>query len=100
MVFLTPKILRHSEDHKKLLNNKMTKRIDWLKRNAAGRDPFGEHLADIAKFADSPDEFRLEDQPVAPTTNEAPVDDVGSEVETLEIEPTDMYNEEEVPPAE
>lgn len=90
MVFLTPKILRHSEDHKKLLNKKITKRIDWIKRNASGRDPFGEHVAEIAKFADITDEFKLEDQPVAPVESNT----LDNSNETLEIEPTDLYNEE------
>lgn len=87
MVFLTPKILRNSQDHRKLLNNKITKRVDWIKRNASGRDPFGEHVAEIAKFADVADEFKLEDQQVAPI-------EATESNETLEIEPTDLYDEE------
>ena len=87
MVFLTPRILRNSQDHKKLLNTKIAKRVDWIKRNASGRDPFGEHVAEIAKFADVSDEFKLEDQQVAPT-------DVPESNETLEINSSDLYNEE------
>jgi general secretion pathway protein D len=91
MVFLTPKILRTSSDHKKLLNTKFKKRVDWIKRNANGRDPFGEHLADLAKYSGSADEFSFEDQPVAPVTN-----DLGPD--TMEIEePAEMYYEEETP---
>lgn len=93
MVFLTPKILRHSEDHRRLLNTKLTKRIDWIKRNMAGRDPFGTALADISKFADARDEFSLEDQQVAPTES------LGAPSETLEIQ-EEMIDDGDITPTE
>lgn len=96
MVFITPKILRNTQDHKKLIKNKLAKRIDWIKRYASGRDPFGEHLVEIAKFADSPNEFQLEDQPVAPTR--APITPDSNE--SLELDPEELYNEEDITPTE
>ena len=41
VVFLTPKIIRNSEGHKKILHDKMADRIDWIKQNSGGRDPYG-----------------------------------------------------------
>ncbi|MCB9073499.1 MAG: type II secretion system secretin GspD [Bdellovibrionaceae bacterium] len=68
MVFLTPTILRNSQDHKKLLNKKYTDRIEWIKRNANGRDPFGDALKDVGMVAEASDEFKLEDQSISPVT--------------------------------
>lgn len=86
MIFLTPKIVRNSQDHRKLLKAKVNDRIDWIKRNANGRDPFGKELAPIVASADAPDEFQLEDQPISPS----PIDSQPSEGENKV--------EEEVPP--
>ncbi len=41
VVFLTPTIIRNSEGHKKILREKMADRIDWIKQNSGGRDPYG-----------------------------------------------------------
>ncbi len=41
VVFITPKILRSSKDNHELLNNKAQSRIEWLKKNFDGRDPYG-----------------------------------------------------------
>lgn len=40
-IFLTPTILRNSEDHQNLLGKKMEDRLKFVKNNG-GRDPFGE----------------------------------------------------------
>lgn len=74
LVFLTPKIIRSAGDHKKLTRNKLNERIDWVKKNAKGRDPFGESLAGLVKYADAPDEFQFEDTNVI-DANPAPVID-------------------------
>ncbi len=42
VVFLTPTIIRNSQGHRKILQQKMTERIDWIKENSGGRDPYGE----------------------------------------------------------
>lgn len=44
VVFLTPKIIRNAEDSQKLLSHKTNERIDWIKRNAGGRDPYGDKV--------------------------------------------------------
>lgn len=41
VVFLTPKIIRNSDDNHNLLNRKANERVDWVKRNFGGRDPYG-----------------------------------------------------------
>jgi general secretion pathway protein D len=74
MVFITPKIVRNSSDHKKLTKTKITDRVEWIKRNANGRDPFGKEMEVLAKYADSADEFQLEDQGVAPAIDSQPTD--------------------------
>ena len=47
MVFLSPHIIRNSQDHHKLLNAKRNERIQWIKRNNDGRDPFGETVSSL-----------------------------------------------------
>lgn len=73
LVFLSPKIIRNSNDHKKMLNLALNQRVDWIKKSANGRDPFGDALAGLTKYADSADEFKLEDQKLDadPTESEA-----------------------------
>jgi general secretion pathway protein D len=68
MVFLTPKIVRNSADHKQMVSKKFNERVKWLKRHMGGRDPFGEALEPIAKYAEAPDEFQLEDQGLGTST--------------------------------
>ncbi len=41
-VFLTPKIIRSGTDHQRMVNRKKAQRIDWVKKNQGGRDPFAE----------------------------------------------------------
>lgn len=81
MVFLTPRIIRNSQDHKKLVNNKFNKRVDWVKRHLGGRDPFGESLQDVAKFAESAEEFTLEDQSLNPSES---IDSQAPQTEIIE----------------
>ena len=49
VVFLTPNIIRNSEGHKKILKAKMNERIDWIKKNSGGRDPYGERFNSLIK---------------------------------------------------
>lgn len=51
VVFLTPNIVRNSADHKKILNEKLSDRIDWIKKNSGGRDPYGEKFNSLIKNA-------------------------------------------------
>jgi general secretion pathway protein D len=71
MVFLSPKIIRNSQDHRKLTKSKYDDRIEWVKRNLNGRDPFGSYLEPIGQFANASDEFKLEDQDLPPAETPA-----------------------------
>jgi general secretion pathway protein D len=71
MVFLSPRIIRNSQDHRKLTKNKYDDRIEWVKRTMNGRDPFGEAIKPIEQFANASDEFKLEDQGMAPAETPA-----------------------------
>lgn len=71
MVFLSPRIIRNSQDHRKLTKNKFDDRINWVKRTLNGRDPFGEALEPIGKFANAADEFNLEDKGLPPAETPA-----------------------------
>ncbi len=51
VVFLTPKIIRNSQGHKDILRDKMSERIDWIKKNSGGRDPYGERFNNLVKDA-------------------------------------------------
>ena len=84
MVFLSPRIIRNSEDHRKLTKNKYDERITWVKRNLNGRDPFGENLEVIGKFANAVDEFKLEDQNLPPAESPAPRQDEDVSIDELE----------------
>jgi len=48
MIFLTPKIIRNSEDQKELLSKKMDQRLKYVK-SIGGRDPYGEVADDLQK---------------------------------------------------
>jgi general secretion pathway protein D len=41
LVFLTPKIIRNTQDNADLLNNRLNDRIDFIQQNMSGRDPYG-----------------------------------------------------------
>ncbi len=47
MVFLSPKIIRNSQDARGLLAKKRVERIDWVKRHNDGRDPFGRAIGQL-----------------------------------------------------
>ena len=49
VIFLTPEIIRNSAGHRRLLRNKMGERIEWIKQNAGGRDPYGERFNSLIK---------------------------------------------------
>ena len=53
VVFLTPNIIRNTSDHKKILNEKLTERIDWIKNHNGGRDPYGARFNDLIKDSSS-----------------------------------------------
>ena len=51
VVFLTPKIIRNSAGHRAILSRKMTDRINWIKQNSGGRDPYGERFNSLIEEA-------------------------------------------------
>jgi general secretion pathway protein D len=51
VAFITPKIIRTKLDSQKLLAEKTKKRIDWVKRNYDGRDPYGKTMDQLPRAA-------------------------------------------------
>lgn len=74
VVFLTPKIIRNSGGHKEILRDKMTERIDWIKENSGGRDPYGQKFNNMIKdssanaktFVPNNDEIELDLEEAVP----------------------------------
>jgi len=63
LVFITPKIVRNSDDNAQVLNQKLNERIEFIQRNLNGRDPFGETIDTLPRRAvkeQSVDEFNEE----------------------------------------
>lgn len=52
-VFLTPRIIRSGKDHQNMVARKKAQRIDWVKKNQGGRDPFAEGVEALPSRADS-----------------------------------------------
>ena len=52
-VFLTPKIIRSGSDHQRLVTRKKAERIEWVKKNQGGRDPYAEVVDRLPTRADS-----------------------------------------------
>jgi general secretion pathway protein D len=55
VVFLTPKIVRGAEDNQQLVSKKTNDRIEWLKKNFDGRDPYGKTVDQLPRRADAAD---------------------------------------------
>ena len=51
VIFLTPDIIRNSRGHRKILRAKMNERIDWIKQNSGGKDPYGKKFNSLIKDA-------------------------------------------------
>lgn len=49
LIFITPKIVRTHQDGKNLLDSKIGERIEFIKKNAKGRDPFGQTVDKMVK---------------------------------------------------
>ena len=75
VVFLTPQIIRNSAGHRRLLQEKIDERIDWIKKYNGGRDPYGERFNSLIENSVSTispgngKEFDLEE--VVPPEDEA-----------------------------
>ena len=49
VVFLTPKIIRGMSDSQNTLTKTVNDRIDWVKKNYDGRDPYGKKIDDLPR---------------------------------------------------
>lgn len=58
VIFITPKIIRGVKDSQKLLSEKANERIDWLKRNFDGRDPYGKAMDRLPRASKAEDADR------------------------------------------
>ncbi len=68
VVFLTPKIIRNTSGHKSILREKMAERIDWIKENSGGRDPYGERFNNLMRDSSA------SSTTYTPTTDEVELD--------------------------
>lgn len=65
VVFMTPKIIRSNvKDGHEVLNRITNERIDWLKKNFDGRDPYGKKIDDLPRAA-AADQDVQDDEPIA-----------------------------------
>ena len=72
VVFLTPKIIRSkSNDGQQLLGRQTNDRIDWIKKNFSGRDPYGAKIDALPRAAQA-DVDDTQDEPIRTKTNRAP----------------------------
>ena len=53
LVLITPKIVRSTEDHAKIVMQKLNERIDFVKKNMGGRDPHGEFYDEVYRHVQS-----------------------------------------------
>lgn len=51
MIFITPKIIRNSQDGSDLLNAKLNERIDFIQQNLKGQDPHGYEVDKLPRKA-------------------------------------------------
>ncbi|MCM2280624.1 MAG: type II secretion system secretin GspD [Bdellovibrionaceae bacterium] len=51
LIFLTPKIIRNQEQSQEQLTKKANDRIEWLKENFDGRDPYGGKIEKLPRAA-------------------------------------------------
>lgn len=58
VIFITPKIIRGVKDSQKLLSDKANERIDWVKRNFDGRDPYGKTMDRLPRASKTEDTDR------------------------------------------
>ena len=56
VAFITPKIIRNQTDAHDLLNKKASQRVDWIKNNFDGRDPYGKMIEELPRRAAAPEE--------------------------------------------
>lgn len=73
VVFLTPQIIRNSQDADKVLEDKFNERIDFVQRNLNGRDPYGSIIDSLPR--------KSKNRPQSPTST-SPTDQFQEEPAT------------------
>jgi general secretion pathway protein D len=70
VVFLTPKIVRTNrpEHNRDLLNRQVNERVDWIKHNFSGRDPYGKKVDSLPRGMASTD-LEETDEPIRSKSN-------------------------------
>ena len=68
LVFITPKIIRNSQDNYDLINSKLNERVDFIQQNMKGRDPHGAEVDKLPRHAQTEEETKefIEDKPLLP----------------------------------
>ena len=59
LVFITPKIIRNVTDSQRNFVHKAKERIDWVKQNFGGRDPYGKFMDEMPR-AQIPEDEKVE----------------------------------------
>jgi general secretion pathway protein D len=57
VVFLTPKIIRDTKDSHQLLSKEAKDRVNWIKSNFSGRDPYGSKIDNFPRAAENDEEI-------------------------------------------
>jgi general secretion pathway protein D len=83
LVFITPKIIRNSQDNSDLLDSKLNERIDFIQQNMKGRDPYGYEVDRLPRRALVEESNEAFLDPATQESNAAPADqgDNGASVE-------------------
>ncbi|MCB0357881.1 MAG: type II and III secretion system protein, partial [Bdellovibrionales bacterium] len=84
LVFITPKIIRNSDDNAEVLNNKLDERISFIQRYMGGRDPYGSEVDNLPRKAANAS--YKDDNFVEPTT---PTNDLNDDLPDSELEKSD-----------
>jgi general secretion pathway protein D len=63
LVFVTPKIIRTISDSQRNLVHKAKQRIDWVKQNYGGRDPYGKNMDEMPRAPIPEGDERVEPNP-------------------------------------
>lgn len=68
VVFLTPKILRNLSETQQNVGKVINRRIDWMKKNFGGRDPYGSTVDSLPRAAQADDVMEA-GEPIRSKTN-------------------------------
>ncbi len=71
VVFLTPRIIRDKGQAHDNLNRQTSERIDWVKQNFGGRDPYGKKIDNLPRST-AADDAPLSDEPIHTSNHSQP----------------------------